>query len=85
MSFVEGSMDATRYEDGCRQLMGNKAYLLYTLDKVVANILKQLHNMVSEEAFEKLRVSCRDDGECGGVMPGDSTVVASHASSRLTL
>ena len=33
MARLDGSFDATKYEDGCRQLMGNKSYMLYTLDK----------------------------------------------------
>jgi len=34
MSVLDQSMDSQKYEEGCRQLMGNRSYLLYTLDKV---------------------------------------------------
>lgn len=30
---LDGSFDAAKFEDGCRQLMGNRSYMLYTLDK----------------------------------------------------
>ena len=33
---LDGSFDPSKFEDGCRQLMGNKSYMLYTLDKVKA-------------------------------------------------
>jgi hypothetical protein len=36
-SLLDGSSDSARYEDMCRQLLSNKGYFVYTLDKVRAN------------------------------------------------
>ena len=33
-ALVDGSIDAARYEESCRLLLGNHAYVLFTLDKV---------------------------------------------------
>lgn len=35
---LDGSLDVARYEESVRQLLGNKAYLLYTLDKVILQV-----------------------------------------------
>lgn len=37
--FVDGSLDSTKYEDSCRNILGNKSYTLYTLDKVRENLI----------------------------------------------
>lgn len=54
MAVMDQSVDAQKYEDGCRQLMGNRSYLLYTLDKVVNAVLKQLHVLAGDEQLDKL-------------------------------
>ncbi|KAJ1454683.1 hypothetical protein M885DRAFT_521244 [Pelagophyceae sp. CCMP2097] len=51
---VDASYEAARFEDGCRALIGNEVYLFCTLDKVVAQLLKQLQLMVNDRAFCKL-------------------------------
>ena len=33
-AFIDGSLDSSRYEDECRDLMGTSAYLLFTMDKL---------------------------------------------------
>jgi paired amphipathic helix protein Sin3a len=42
LAMVEGTLDNTRFEEFCRSLLGNKSYVLYTLDKVVAQAVKHL-------------------------------------------
>ena len=34
LSLMDGSSDSAQYEDICRQLLSNKGYFVYTLDKV---------------------------------------------------
>ena len=43
-----------RYEESCRQLLGNHAYVLYTLDKVVQQTLKCLQAMINDDNINKL-------------------------------
>jgi hypothetical protein len=43
-----------RYEESCRQLLGNNAFVLYTLDKVIMQALKCLQAMANDENIQKL-------------------------------
>ncbi len=54
MSMVEGTLDNTRFEEFCRTLLGNKSYVLYTLDKLVAQAVKHLQAMANDENVTKL-------------------------------
>ena len=53
---VNGSVDSTKYEDECRQLMGTGSYLLFSLDRVVAHAVKQLQILGADSSATKLRV-----------------------------
>lgn len=53
-SFVAGTTDATRYEECCRQLLGNQSFVLYTLDKVVQHAVKCLQAMANDDCVHKL-------------------------------
>ena len=53
-SLLDGSIDSARYEETCRELLGNKSYMLFTMDKVVQQCLKTLQQMANEENFNKL-------------------------------
>lgn len=53
-ALIDGSIDSNRYEDMCRQLLSNKGYFVYTLDKVVQQLLKCLQSMSSDENVTKL-------------------------------
>lgn len=43
-----------RYEEVCRNILGNKSYLLYNLDKVVQQSVKCLQAMASDEVTSKM-------------------------------
>lgn len=53
-ALVEGSMDNARFEDFCRTLLGNKSYVLYTLDKIVVQMIKHLQAMANDDNVNKL-------------------------------
>ena len=53
-ALVDGSIDAQRYEDSCRLLLGNHAYLMFTLDKVIQQTLKCLQAMVNDDVVSTL-------------------------------
>ena len=38
------------FEDGCRDLLGNNGYVLFTMDKLLERITKKLHSLVVCEA-----------------------------------
>ena len=41
-SLTAGNMDSTNFEDTCREMFGVHAYIAFTMDKLVQNIVRQV-------------------------------------------
>lgn len=41
-SLLDGSSDNARFEDECRAIIGNQSYVLFTLDKLIYKLVKQV-------------------------------------------
>ena len=54
LGLLDATLDSVHYEDACRQLLGNRSYCLFTLDKLVQNCFRCLQQMANEESFNKL-------------------------------
>ena len=39
---ISGNMDSTNFEDTCREMFGVHAYIAFTMDKLVQNIVRQV-------------------------------------------
>lgn len=68
---IEGTLDASVYEDDCRALLGTSAYQLFTLDKLVQRLVRHIHSCLTEEGssrllelykYENSRGKCTTDG-----------------------
>ncbi|KAJ0237597.1 Paired amphipathic helix protein Sin3-like 6 [Hirschfeldia incana] len=53
-NLLDGSTDNTKYEDECRSAFGAQSYVLFTLDKLVQKLVKQLHAVAADETDTKL-------------------------------
>ncbi|KAH6791103.1 SIN3-like 2 [Perilla frutescens var. frutescens] len=53
-SLLDGSSDNTKFEDDCRSLIGNQSYVLFTLDKLIYKLVKQLQTVSTDELDCKL-------------------------------
>jgi paired amphipathic helix protein Sin3a len=42
-SLLDGSSDNTKFEDDCRAIIGTQSYLLFTLDKLIYKLVKQVN------------------------------------------
>ncbi|KAJ3692453.1 hypothetical protein LUZ60_012803 [Juncus effusus] len=51
---LDGTADNTKFEDDCRAIIGTQSYVLFTLDKLIYKVVKQLQAMVSDEMDNKL-------------------------------
>lgn len=41
-SLLDGSADNSKFEDDCRSIIGNQSYVLFTLDKLIFKLVKQV-------------------------------------------
>ncbi|CAL4902486.1 unnamed protein product [Urochloa decumbens] len=53
-SLLDGSSDSTKFEDDCRSTIGTQSYVLFTLDKLIYKVVKQLQVIASDEMDNKL-------------------------------
>lgn len=53
-SFVSGTVDQNKFEDELRDLLGIQAFPLYTLDKLVVQLVKQIQSILSDDVSGKL-------------------------------
>lgn len=42
MAVLDGNLEASQYEDTMREMYGIEAYQLFTMDKVVQNLVRQV-------------------------------------------
>ncbi|KAK1302225.1 Paired amphipathic helix protein Sin3-like 4 [Acorus calamus] len=53
-SLLDGSADNTKFEDDSRAFIGTQSYVLFTLDKLIYKVVKQLQSIASDETDNKL-------------------------------
>ncbi|CAI5709593.1 unnamed protein product [Hyaloperonospora brassicae] len=53
-SLIDGSVDNAKYEDSCRSLMGSTSYFLFTMDKLVTQVLKQMQHLANDDTCQEL-------------------------------
>ncbi|CAH2055356.1 unnamed protein product, partial [Thlaspi arvense] len=51
---LDGSVENTKFEDECRAIIGNQSYVLFTLDKLLYKLVKQLQAIVADDMDNKL-------------------------------
>lgn len=52
-SLLDGSADNAKFEDDCRAIIGTQSYVLFTLDKLIYKLVKQLQAAASDEMANK--------------------------------
>lgn len=60
---IEGDLEHQWYEESIRQAYRNRAYKLYTVDKVAQAVVKHLHNIVSDAKSSDVLVLWEHDRE----------------------
>ncbi|KAK9038348.1 hypothetical protein V6N11_023224 [Hibiscus sabdariffa] len=53
-SLLDGSADNAKFEDECRAIIGNQSYVLFTLDKLLYKLVKQLQAVSADDMDNKL-------------------------------
>ncbi|KAJ3130062.1 Transcriptional regulatory protein sin3 [Nowakowskiella sp. JEL0407] len=54
VEFFEGKLDAVEFEDQCRILFSTSAYFVFTMDKLIQAIIKQITQIVGDENKERM-------------------------------
>ncbi|XP_074287328.1 paired amphipathic helix protein Sin3-like 2 [Silene latifolia] len=53
-NLLDGLSDNAKFEDDCRAIIGNQSYVLFTLDKLIYKLVKQLQAIATDETDNKL-------------------------------
>ncbi|KAL0874369.1 hypothetical protein Bca101_024074 [Brassica carinata] len=53
-SLLNGSAESSKFEDECRAIIGNQSYVLFTLEKLIYKLVKQLQAVVADDTDNKL-------------------------------
>eukprot|EP00898_Chlorokybus_atmophyticus_P000738 jgi/Chlat1/1665/Chrsp127S08674 len=53
-NLLDGTTENTKYEDDCRTVLGTGSYILFTLDKLIFKVIKQLQTVASDDFAAKL-------------------------------
>ncbi|XP_057948540.1 paired amphipathic helix protein Sin3-like 4 isoform X2 [Malania oleifera] len=53
-NLLDGTSDNTKFEDDCRAIIGTQSYVLFTLDKLIYKLVKQLQTVTTDEMDNKL-------------------------------
>ncbi|MCO5596002.1 hypothetical protein L7F22_050054 [Adiantum nelumboides] len=85
-SLLDGSADNTKFEDDCRAIIGTQSYVLFTLDKLIYKLVKQLQAAASDEMVARffalnLYENCRhSDSFLDAVYHANANVLCHHES-----
>ncbi|XP_012568099.1 paired amphipathic helix protein Sin3-like 2 isoform X2 [Cicer arietinum] len=53
-NLLDGSAENAKFEDECRAILGNQSYVLFTLDKLIYKLIRQLQTVATDEEDNKL-------------------------------
>uniref|UniRef100_A0A670KB83 Paired amphipathic helix protein Sin3b n=1 Tax=Podarcis muralis TaxID=64176 RepID=A0A670KB83_PODMU len=82
-NLLDGNIDPTQYEDTLREMFTIHAYVGFTMDKLVQNIVRQLHHLVSDDVCLKvveLYLGERKRGAAGGNLSSQCVRAAKETS-----
>ncbi|XP_029470051.1 paired amphipathic helix protein Sin3b isoform X2 [Rhinatrema bivittatum] len=82
-NLLVGNIDPTQYEDTLREMFTIHAYIGFTMDKLIQNIVRQLHHLVSDDICLKvveLYLSEKKQGAAGGNLSSQCVRAAKETS-----
>uniref|UniRef100_A0A8C1ALE1 Paired amphipathic helix protein Sin3b n=1 Tax=Cyprinus carpio carpio TaxID=630221 RepID=A0A8C1ALE1_CYPCA len=83
VDLLDGNLESTQYEDTLREMFTIHAYIGFTIDKLVQNIVRQLQYLVSDEVclqVTELYLAERKRGAAGGNLSSQCVRAAWEAS-----
>lgn len=55
-NLLDGSIDNAKFEDECRAIIGNQSYVLFTLDKLIYKLVKQVSTLLLSFFFSLVSI-----------------------------
>ncbi|RDY08276.1 Paired amphipathic helix protein Sin3-like 3, partial [Mucuna pruriens] len=81
-NLLDGSSNNTKFEDDCRAIIGIQSYVLFTLDKLIYKLVKQLQAVAADEMDNKLlQLYAYEKSR----KPGKFVDIVYHENSRVLL
>ncbi|KAE9590399.1 putative transcription regulator Others family [Lupinus albus] len=85
-NLLDGSSENAKFEDECRAIIGNQSYVLFTLDKLIYKLVRQLQTVATDEVDSKLLQlyeyeKCRKPGKLNGSVYHANAHVILHEES----
>jgi paired amphipathic helix protein Sin3a len=80
---LNGKVESSAFEDDCRMLLGANSYVLFTLDKLVFKIVKQVQALAADETAVKLSQLAEYEKSRGGAANFDESTYHANASVLL--
>ncbi|KAL8150199.1 hypothetical protein V2J09_020007 [Rumex salicifolius] len=82
-NLLDGTSDNSKFEDDCRAIIGTQSYLLFTLDKLIYKLVKQLQTVATDETDSKLLQlyeyeNCRKPGRFSDIVYCENARVLVH-------
>lgn len=50
-NLLDGSAENAKFEDECRAIIGNQSYVLFTLDKLIYKLVRQVYCLILFSTF----------------------------------
>ncbi|CAH1252012.1 SIN3A [Branchiostoma lanceolatum] len=68
-NLLDGNLEPTQFEDQLREMFGIHAYITFTMDKLIQNIVRQLQHLASDEVCLQLTDLHLQEVRTGGLQP----------------
>lgn len=75
---LDGNLDGNQYEDMLREMFGIYAYIGFTMDKVVQNIVRQLQHIVCDDSSSQCTTLYIDEGTSTEGLATGGPVLTQH-------
>ncbi|XP_069783910.1 paired amphipathic helix protein Sin3b isoform X3 [Narcine bancroftii] len=85
-NLLDGNIEPTQYEDTLREMFTIHAYIGFTVDKLIQNIVRQLQHLVSDDVCvqaTEVYLSERKRGAAGGSLPSQCVRATLEAAYQL--
>jgi len=75
-NLLDGQLEPNQFDDTLREMFGVHAYISFTIDKLIVNIVRQLHNLVTDDLSIQITDLFKQEQLNGGTGGPAATITA---------